>query len=318
MPRYRDKLPQMEGHRFLTDGGLETTLVFQDGIELPGFAAFVMLETDEKRERLRQYYRDYLDLAAQHGVGFVLESVSWRANRDWGQRIGYTPEQLADITRRSVTFLEELRAEYDGRVPHLVISGCVGPRGDGYSSQVAMSTDEAAAYHREQIATLRDTEADLVSALTLAYANEGAGIAKAARSEGMPVVISFTVETDGKLPSGETLQGAVAAVDTASDGWPAYYMINCAHPTHFEAVLNGESWARRIRAIRANASTKSHEELDNSTMLDAGDPCDLGSRFGDLAGRLPHLNVFGGCCGTDIRHVTEIGKAVMHRTGAPL
>lgn len=315
MPRHRHRMSELSTVLFLTDGGLETTLVFHDGIELPGFAAFVMLESEERRLRLGNYYRDYLNLARSAGMGFILESVTWRANPDWGRQLGYSPDQLAEINRQSIEFLVGLREEYDHGLSPIVISGCIGPRGDGYSSAKAMSVDEAEAYHHTQIATLRDTEADLVSAYTLPYTAEAAGIARAARDLEMPVVISFTVETDGRLPSGETLQHAVEQVDALSNGAPEYYMINCAHPTHFSGVLNGDPWVKRIRAIRANASMKSHAELDNSTSLDSGDPVDLGARFGELARRLEHLNVFGGCCGTDHRHAAEICKSLARERG---
>jgi len=317
MPRYRHELPQLKGDPFLTDGGLETTLMFRDGIDLPAFAAFVMLESEEKRERLRQYYRDYMNLARDHRMGFVLESVTWRANRDWGQEIGYTPEDLDDINRRSIELLEKLRAEYDGQIPHIVISGCLGPRGNGYSPTIATTAREAEAYHRRQIATFRETEADMVSAFTIPCIAESAGIARAARAEGMPVVISFTVETDGRLPSGETLGDAIEQVDDATDGGPAYYMINCAHPTHFSDTLGEEPWVKRIRAVRANASTRSHAELDSSAELDAGDPQDLGNRYKDLADRLDHLSVFGGCCGTDRRHAAKICESITSMRGGP-
>jgi len=318
MPRYRHELPQIRDGRFLTDGGLETTLIFQDGLDLPAFAAFVMLESEEKRERLRQYYRDYMRLARNHGMGFILESATWRANRDWGQRIGYTPEDLDALNRRSIRLLEELRAEFDGQIPHIVISGCLGPRGDGYSSDNAMTALEAEAYHRTQIATFRETEADMVSAFTIPCIAESEGIARAARAEEMPVVISFTVETDGRLPSGETLRDAIQQVDRATDGEPAYYMINCAHPAHFSDSLCEEPWVKRIRALRANASPRSHAELDESAELDSGDPIDLGRRLGDLAGRLDQLSVFGGCCGTDTRHAAEICRSLTSLQGERL
>ncbi|HET6371417.1 MAG TPA: homocysteine S-methyltransferase family protein, partial [Nitrospiria bacterium] len=198
-------------------------------------------------------------------------------------------------------------------IPQIVISGCVGPRGDGYSAEVSMTADEAEAYHRVQIATFSETEADMVTALTIPYIAEGIGIARAARSEQMPVVISFTVETDGRLPSGETLGDAIEQVDAETDNAPAYYMINCAHPTHFIGVLRDEPWTKRIRSIRANASTRSHAELNEAPELDEGNPKELGSRYLELAGHLENLNVLGGCCGTDQRHVAEICRVFVNK-----
>jgi S-methylmethionine-dependent homocysteine/selenocysteine methylase len=307
MPRYRNELPQLAGDLFLTDGGLETTLIFHDGIDLPEFAAFVLLENKDGRETLRKYYREYANIARDYHVGFVLESMTWRASQDWGEKLGYSTEQIADFNRKSIDLLQGIRGEYEGDISHIVISGCMGPRGYGYSEDISMTVDEAEAYHRFQIATFRETEADMVAAFTIPNTTEATGIALAAKAEGMPVVISFTVETDGRLPSGEMLQDAIEQVDAATDGTPAYYMINCAHPTHFVDVLGVDPWTKRIRALRANASTKSHAELDEAT------PEELSSRYLDFVGRLENLNVLGGCCGTDHRHVEQICKVFVNK-----
>ena len=302
----RNDLPQLDGGTFITDGGMETTLISQKGLELPEFASFVLLDSADGIAALRDYYAPYVDIARERGVGILLDTPTWRANADWGERLGYSPEALAEVNRRSVALLEELRSELGGDPP-LVISGCVGPRGDGYRADERMSAADAQAYHLPQVATFADTRADLVSALTLTYADEATGVVRAAQGVGMPVVISFTVETDGRLPSGQSLADAIAEVDAQTDRGAAYFMINCAHPTHFEHVLDeSNSVADRIRGLRANASTKSHAELDESDELDAGDPVDLAARYARLRGILPRLNVVGGCCGTDERHVAEI------------
>ncbi|MHC4748918.1 MAG: homocysteine S-methyltransferase family protein [Planctomycetota bacterium] len=306
MPLYRNELPQLSGSLFLTDGGLETTLIFHEGIDLLAFAAFVLLENEDGCETLRKYYRRYANIARDYNVGFILESMTWRASQDWGKKLGYSSEQITDFNRKGIELLQGIRREYEGAIPHLVMSGCIGPRGDGYNADISMTASEAEAYHRTQIATFRETEADMVAAFTIPYIAEGIGIALAARSEEMPVVISFTVETDGRLPSGEMLKDAIEKVDTATNNAPAYYMINCAHPTHFVDVLELDLWTQRIRAIRANASTKSHAELNEATELDEGNPQELGSQYLDLVGRLENLNILGGCCGTDHRHVTEM------------
>ena len=299
------KLPRLAGDRlFITDGGMETTLIFRDGLELPDFASFVLLDDRDGVASLRAYYRSYISIAARHGVGIVLDTPTWRANPDWGARLGYSPEALEDVNRRSVALLEEVRAEAEEGVD-MLISGCIGPRGDGYVVGDAMSPDEAQAYHSPQITTFAGTTADLVSALTLNYADEATGIARAAAEAGIPAVISFTVETDGRLPSGQELRDAVAEVDAATDGAPAYYMVNCAHPTHFEDVL-ADGGLERVRGLRANASTKSHAELDEAEDLDQGDPDDLAERYRALRPLMPGLNVVGGCCGTDERHVEAI------------
>ena len=300
-------LPQLSGELFLTDGGIETTLIFHGGLDLPEFAAFDLLKDDEGTEALRRYYLPYLDLAREQGAGFVLEAPTWRASPDWAARIGYSAEQLETANRDAIGLMAELRDEH-GDVRPMVISGCVGPQDDGYDPQRLLSADEAAEYHSTQIGTLADAGADMVAALTLTYVEEAIGIARAAEAAGLPAAISFTLETDGRLPSGQPLSAAIEVADAATAGATAYYMINCAHPTHFESVLGG-SWTTRIRGLRANASTKSHAELDESDELDDGDPVDLGVRYAALRDRLPQLNVLGGCCGTDDRHVREICRA---------
>ena len=308
--KYRDQLPQLDGGLFLTDGGLETTLIFHEGWELPCFAAFVLLDSDRGRKALGDYFDRYVPMAIAASAGFVLESPTWRANPDWGAKVGYGRQALANNNRAAIEFLLDLRDRYETQSSPMVVSGAIGPRGDGYVASEMMTADEAAHYHAFQIAALRDAGADLVSAFTMTNANEAQGVALAAKDANMPCAISFTVETDGRLPSGETLAYAIGKVDAATGNGPAYYMINCAHPTHFEHVLDaGGAWMKRIRGIRANSSRRSHAELDNAPELDIGDPHELGSQYAELVRRFPHINVLGGCCGTDHRHVDCIGAA---------
>lgn len=296
----------IDGDRlYVTDGGMETTLIYRDGFELPEFATFPLLDDEAGSEALSRYYASYAELADDLGAGLVLDTVTWRANADWGEKLGYDAPALANVNRRAVALLRELRRD---ELP-LVVSGCVGPRGDGYAVGDTMSVDEAEHYHEPQIAVLAEEGVDVVSALTLTYAEEATGIARGAQRHGVPAVISFTVETDGRLPSGQTLGEAIEQVDREAGGGPAYFMVNCAHPTHFADVLEAP-WVERIAGIRANASTKSHAELDASDELDAGDPDELGERYGELAGLLPRLTVVGGCCGTDERHVAAVARAV--------
>jgi S-methylmethionine-dependent homocysteine/selenocysteine methylase len=306
---YRDHLPQLDGDLFLTDGGLETELIFHDGLELPAFAAFDLLKDAEGTERLRQYFARYAQLARERGLGLVLESPTWRASPRWARDVGYSQQELDQINRKAIALLEAIRASYADGAP-MVISGCVGPQDDAYNPSTTLSAADAQRYHSTQIAVFAETAADMVSAMTLTYAVEAIGITRAATDAGLPVVISFTVETDGQLPSGQPLADAIRQVDEATDGAPAYYMINCAHPTHFKDTLAKQDPSiRRIRGLRANASTSSHAELDEATVLDEGDPIDLGARYAALATELPGLNVLGGCCGTDHRHVREIRDA---------
>jgi S-methylmethionine-dependent homocysteine/selenocysteine methylase len=310
MAQYRNNLPQLADRLFLTDSGMETTLVFHEGVDLPCFASFDLMKDLAGVARTRAYYERHIDLAKRHGVGFVLESPTWRANPDWGARIGYSLDALADINRACIDLMAELRRAHATPRSPIVISGNIGPRGDGYRVDDAMGAKEAEDYHGWQVARFRDSEADMVSAFTINYAEEAIGIARAAKAAGMPSVISFTLETDGNLPTGQTLKDAVAQVDRETGRAPAYYMINCAHPTHFEGALaRGEDWLTRLRGLRANASKRSHAELDAAPDLDMGDPAELGRQYRDLRRRMRHLTVLGGCCGTDHRHVEQICMA---------
>jgi S-methylmethionine-dependent homocysteine/selenocysteine methylase len=308
--KYRDHLPQLDGGLFLSDGGMETTLIFHKGFDLPCFAAFVLLDSERGRTALRDYYGRYVPMAIAAGAGFILESPTWRANPDWGAKVGYGKEALLRNNLASIELLLKLRDRYETQGSPMVVSGAIGPRGDGYDAGTLMSPEEAASYHAFQIGVFRDAGADLASAFTMTNANEAQGVALAARDAGMPCVISFTVETDGRLPSGETLAYAIGKVDAATGNGPAYYMINCAHPTHFAHELDaGGAWVKRIAGIRANSSRRSHAELDNAPELDIGDPHELGGQYADLLRRFPHMNVLGGCCGTDHRHVDCISTA---------
>jgi homocysteine S-methyltransferase len=302
---HRRMLPQTKGGLYLTDGGLETYLVFDEGIELPCFASFPLLDQAKGHDLLAAYFARYMKIAADSGLGFVLDTATWRANTDWAARLGYDAANMARINRAAVTFAASLRANRADAGKPVVISAVIGPRGDGYVAGAEMSIAEARAYHAAQVDVFAETAADMVSAITMTNVPEAIGIVEAAKARSMPVVVSFTVETDGRLPSGADLKDAIAAVDQASVGYPAYYMVNCAHPTHFRHVLDG-AWVARIGGIRANASTKSHAELDASTSLDNGDPHELGAQYRDLRRLLPRATVLGGCCGTDHRHVAAI------------
>jgi S-methylmethionine-dependent homocysteine/selenocysteine methylase len=309
MNRYRHHLPQLDGGVFLTDGGIETTLIFREGLQLPFFAAFHLLQDEQGVAALREYYRRHSAIARKHGVGFILESATWRASADWGARLGYTTEALAHANRKAIDLLHELRREMETERSPMVISGCIGPRGDGYRPNAVMRPQAAEGYHAEQIHVFADAGADMVTAITMTNTPEAIGVTRAARAEGLPVVISFTVETDGRLPAGDTLADAIDAVDDATGGAPAYFMINCAHPTHFaKALSTGDGWVRRIRGIRANASRCSHAELDEATVLDDGDPVEFGGEYRELCVRLDQLAVLGGCCGTDERHIERIAE----------
>jgi S-methylmethionine-dependent homocysteine/selenocysteine methylase len=319
MSKYRNSLPQLLSRDvFITDGGIETDLIYHAGMELPSFASFVLFQDEKGQNALRKYFHGYVSVARNYEVGLILEAATWRSNPDWGKQLGYSENDLVTINHKAIEMLAKLRKEYENDKTKIVISGCIGPRGDGYSPTNIMSAKEAEEYHSTQISTFSKTEADLVTAITMNYVEEAVGIVQAAKSFGMPVVISFTVEADATLPTGQTLKDAIEQVDKETGNYPAYYMINCAHPTHFADVLaSGEAWVERIHGVRANASKKSHSELDVSTHLDEGNPVELAHDFTQLLNHAKNLNVLGGCCGTDSRHIEEICKTALgHRSKA--
>lgn len=310
MSTYRHHLPQLDGGLFMTDGGLETTLVFHEGIDLPHFAAFELLRRESGRQTMRDYFERYIAIARKAGAGFILESPTWRANPDWGYRLGHSDLALAALNRQAVDLMQELREAHETAALPMVVSGCVGPRGDGYVAGGLMTPREAEAYHGQQVRAFADSAADMVTGITMTNAPEAIGLARAARRAAMPVVVSFTVETDGSLPTGQPLWEAIGEVDAETDSAPAYYMINCAHPTHFaETLAAGGAAAQRLRGLRANASCLSHAELEAATELDTGDPAELGRQHETLLRDHGHINVLGGCCGTDHRHIERIVHA---------
>jgi S-methylmethionine-dependent homocysteine/selenocysteine methylase len=314
--RWRHALPQLADRVFLTDGGLETTLIFHDGIDLPHFASIDLLRRPGGEAMVADYYRRYAAIAREAGVGFVLDSVSWRASPDWAPKLGYTLDELADLNRRAVAMLHPLARELETAASPMVVSGIIGPRGDGYVAGAAMTVDEAADYGRFQADLFAEAGADMVAAMTMTNAAEAAGYARAAAAAGLPSCISFTLETDARLPSGEGLGEAIGFVERESGGAPAYYMVNCAHPTHFDAMLAAAvdadaPWLAKLRGLRANASKRSHAELDSSTDLDAGDPDTLGREYAALRARHGRFTVLGGCCGTDHRHVAAIARSCL-------
>jgi len=290
---------------------IETTMIFHEGVDLPEFAVFVMLDNGKNADTLRNYYRRYLDIAAESNSGFVLEAATWRASRDWGAKIGYDADAIDTANRDAVKMLVELRAEYAASGIPIVISGNVGPRGDGYVAGEAMTADEAYEYHREQVSVLADSGVDMITAMTMTNTAEAIGIVRAANEVKLPSVIGFTTETDGRLPDGTSLEDAINTVDSEADGRPVYYMVNCAHTEHFDHALSaGAAWTARIRGVRANASRLSHAELDEAEELDDGDPHEFGELHRELRTRFPDIAVIGGCCGTDHRHVAAVRQAV--------
>ena len=306
-------LPNTTSDLYLTDGGLETTLVFLEGFDLPCFAAFDLLKNEKGYAALKNYYRRYLKIAKDFNTGYILDTPTWRANPDWIEKIGYPASALEEVNAKAVQLLEELKEEFKNSILSIVLNGVIGPRGDGYRPENLMTAAQAEQYHSIQLEAFSRTAIDMVSAITMNYVEEAIGITLAAAAFNLPVVISFTVETDGKLPTGMSLGEAIEQVDQSVEKVPVYYMINCAHPSHFSRQLQGsrdDNWTKRIRGLRANASRKSHAELDESTELDRGNPEGWALENKQLKELFQHLNVFGGCCGTDEEHVHEMVKQV--------
>jgi len=286
-------------------GGLETDLIFHHDVDLPEFAAYPLVWTDDGRSLLRSYYEGYAAIAAAAGAGLRLESPTWRANTDWGERLGHDRRTLADVNREAVGLLQGFAEEWRDRVPEILVTGMIGPRGDGYAAGPVVDPDEAADYHSPQVRAFAEAGADAVAALTLTDAGEAIGVVRAADSFGLPVAVSFTVETDGRLPDGTTLGDAIDRVDEAAP--PAYFLVNCAHPSHVLPGLVGlGDRAGRIHGVRSNASTQTHAELDEAETLDEGDLDLLVATHRELEERLPALEIVGGCCGTDARHVAAL------------
>ena len=304
MAKYRHDLPQLGNNIFACYTGMDTDLLYNRGIDLPGFASYPLLSNPEHKNLLREYYSNLVDLAQEQNVGVILDSVTWVANRDRGAKLGYTADDLRKFNIEAVELIANVRNK-KGDLP-TVLCGQVGPRGDGYAPSDLMTTQEAEDYHSEQIEVYSNTEADLVSAFTICYAEEAAGVVRAAQRFDMPVAIAFTVETDGRLPTGMPLREAIERVDAESNGGALYFLVNCAHPDHFTGVFDDEPWVQRLRGVVANASRCSHAELEVAEELDDGDPNELGIQVGGLRKRFSHFNILGGCCGSDLRHMKRI------------
>jgi len=289
MSQYRDNLPQLSGDLYLTDAGIETDLIFNYGIEIREFAAHTLLPDPAGREAMADYFRGFLALANEFDAGYILDSQTWKAHMHWAGDLGEDEAFLHRVNEESIAFMSSLRE---------------------YAPEAAVAAEQAEEYHAKQLGWLAATDVDMITALTFTQSDEAIGVVRAARNVGLPAVVSFTVETDGRLPTGQPLGEAIRAVDEATHAAVAYFMVNCAHPDHFFHVLDDSDWARRIHGVRCNASRLSHAELDECEVLDPGDPDELAAQYKSLAGSMPWLNVFGGCCGSDLRHVTKIAAAV--------
>jgi homocysteine S-methyltransferase len=309
-------LPQQRGQMFVTDGGIETHLIFNGGHSFPHFTVFELNDSEAGRQVMRDYYAPYVEIARRAGQGFLFDTNTWRANPDWGARVGYDAARLRAANIAAVQLCREVAADFEAAGVPTVVSGAMGPRRDAWQYDGVMSVKEALDYHAGQIAAFAEAGADLVTAYTLTNVPEAIGIARLAEAAGLPCVLSFTLETDGRLPGGKPLGEAIEAVEEATNGSPAYYMINCVHPIHFASTIrHAGTWVDRIGGLRVNASIKSHAELDESPVLDIGDWQDLAQRYQRLLPLLPNIRVIGGCCGTDHRHIDAICQTCL--PGAP-
>ncbi len=298
-------LPQLSGERFVTDGGIETDLIHHHGLELPHFAAFPLVESAEGQDVLERYYSDYASIARRAGAGLLLEAPTWRANPDWGRRLGYSAAGLDRANRAAVALMRRFREHHEASVSRVLVGGVVGPRESGWSAGPQVDADEATAYHRAQVRAFAEAGADVVSAHTLSEVGEAVGVVRNARDLGLPVAIAFTVEVDGLLANGATLAETVALVDTLAP--PDYFLVNCAHPDHIEGAVSVPGpWRERVVGLLSNASTQSHEQLEEASELDEGDPQLLAAAHSRIERLLPGLSVVGGCCGTDSRHVAAL------------
>lgn len=304
-------LPHQTKDLFLTDGGTETWLMYKRGFELEEFAAFHLLHDPKAKSALQEYYRTFSEIAVRHGVSFIFDSLTYRASRDWGRLLGYSDERLADMNHACFELYRDAARSAGLPSSKTVISGCIGPKGDAYKLNQALTAEGAEAYHSEQIATFKSGGAHIVTALTLNTTAEAIGIARAAQAADLPSVISFTLEKNRCLRSGESLQQAIETVDTQTGGAPAYYMINCAHPVDFGPALTRGKWSDRILGLRANASTLDHGTLCQLGHLEEGNPDELAAQYADIRKGFPNMNVFGGCCGTDFIHVGKIATALL-------
>ena len=302
--------PQSDGELFLTEGGTETEIMYKWGFELPHFAMFPLLDNSQALSAMQGMYRRQLDVAAKHGMSAMLTGLDYRASPDWGALLGYSLQGLAEVNHRSIDFLRDVARDYVDDIPRVLIGGIVGPRGDAYQLNRTITATEAEDYHAVQLATLKEADVDFACAMTFNSTQEAIGVARAAIKIGVPLAISLTVDGTAKLKSGPSVADAIETIDAETDGAPAFYALNCSHPVEFEPALTGGDWINRVRGFRPNASKMDKIALCKLGHLEEGDPVELGRLMGDLARRYPHMDMWGGCCGTGEVHLDEIAKNI--------
>ena len=307
------QLPGPGSKTFITEGGVETHMQYKRGHELRHFCLFDLMNDPKAVADLRAYHEGIIEVALKHKTGAVLDGIHYRSSRDWGELLGYSTEGLEDIVVQGIEFYKDLAREFATDDSPMPVSGVVGPRGDAYSVGKVMNATESEDYHSEQVETMRNAGADMITALTFSQVEEAIGVVRAAQSTGIPVVVSFTLGADGNLKIGSSFGDAIEAVDKATDSGPIYYMINCTHPVDFAPAFETPGdWTNRLGGFRPNASSLDHGVLCSLGHLEEGDPVELGQQMAGMARRFPHLNVWGGCCGTDYDHIDAIVTAVLN------
>ncbi|ESQ89595.1 DNA helicase RuvA [Asticcacaulis sp. AC460] len=302
---------QRDGVLYLTEGGQETEIMYKFGHALPEFAMYPLLDNPKAMADLHGMYARFLDAAAKHGFSALVSGLDYRASPDWGEKLGYSRQALADALLQSIDFLRDAARPYQGQIPEILIGGMMGPRGDAYSLNRTMTAEESEDYHSFQLETLKSAQVDFCTAVTFNSVAEGLGVARAAARVGMPLSLSFTLDGNHRLKSGPSLKEAIETIDAeAGDARPDVYGINCSHPIEFEPALQPGDWILRLRSLRPNASAKDKGELCQIGHLDDGNPVDLGETMGRLARTYPHMDIWGGCCGTWEAHLDEIARNV--------
>ncbi len=311
MNTYKAFPTQRDGHLYMCEGGTETEFMYKHGFELPHFATFPLLENPKAASVMRDMYRSYLDVTASHGMSAIMGGLDYRASPDWGALLGYSPEGLAEANLNALDFLRNIANEYVGQLPEILINGMIGPRGDAYEANRTITENEAEDYHSVQLNTLKEAEVDLVLAMTFNNIPESIGVARAAAKVGLPLAISLSLDSSSRLNTGPSLAEAITTIDRSTNGSPDFYMVNCVHPIEYEPALESGDWIKRVRGIRPNASKMDKMSLCSLGHLESGDPVELGQQMGDLARRYPHMDIWGGCCGTWEVHLDEIAKNVL-------
>lgn len=302
---------KQEGRFYLSEGGTETELMYKYGFELPEFAMFPLLNNPDAVSKMREMFRSYLEVVAVNGMCALMGGLDYRASPDWGERLGYSPEGLAEANHHALAFLREIADEYTTDIQEILIQGVIGPRGDAYERNETITENEAEDYHSVQLKTLKEADVDLALAMTFNNIRESIGVARAAAKVGVPLAISFIVNSESKLDTGQSLGEAIATIDAETNHAPEFYSVNCCHPIEYEPAIESYDWINRVRGVRPNASKRDKIALCQLGHLEDGDPVELGQQCGDLARRYPHMDIWGGCCGTWDNHLNEIAKNIV-------